>query len=211
MKEWESKFILKMAELADQDAAHDILHFQRVVHTAKKLCKIDQANPAIVVPAAWLHDFVIVSKNDPLRSRASQLSAIAAIEYLSSINYPQQFYEGIAHAIESHSFSANIPAKTIEAKIVQDADRLDSLGAIGIARCFITGGILNRPLYRADDPFCEQREADDQRYTLDHFYTKLFKLTASLHTASGRAEGARRVAVMKEYLQQLDRDITSAE
>lgn len=210
MKDWEAKFAVKMADLAEQDVAHDMLHFQRVVNTAKQLCEEQDANVNVVVPAAWLHDFVIVPKSDPLRSHASRLSAKAAIEYLQSVNYPEHFYEDIGHAIESHSFSANIPPQTIEAKIVQDADRLDALGAIGIARCFITGGILNRPIYCVHDPFCKERDPDDYLYTVDHFYQKLLQVAASLHTVSGRTEGERRIAVMREFLRQLDREITPA-
>lgn len=210
MKEWETIFAIKMAELAGQDAAHDISHFQRVVNTAKQLSKENDANPHVVVPAAWLHDFVIIPKSDPLRSHTSRLAAKAAVEYLQSVNYPEQFLEAIAHAIESHSFSANIPPQTLEAKVVQDADRLDALGAIGIARCFVTGGILNRPIYRVDDPFCEHRDPEDHLYTLDHFYQKLFHIAASLQTSAGRLEGERRMGVMRNFLQQLDREITPA-
>lgn len=198
-----------MSALADQDAAHDFLHFQRVVRTAKKLCAEQNANINVVVPAAWLHDFISVRKDDPLRSQASRLAAKAAIEYLQSIAYPEQYYDEIAHAIESHSYSADIAPQTIEAKIVQDADRLDALGAIGIARCFIVGGLLDRPIYRAHDPFCELRDPEDKSYTVDHFYQKLFKIVDTLQTESGRAEGQRRKAVMEEFLRQLGREITT--
>lgn len=211
MREWEKTFSIKMSELAGQDAAHDFLHFQRVVNTAKKLCVGQKANLNIVIPAAWLHDFVIVSKDDPLRSQASRLAATAAIEYLESIGYPATYFSGISHAIESHSFSANIPPETIEAKIVQDADRLDALGAIGIARCFITGGILNRPIYCADDPFCETRPPEDQQYTVDHFFQKLFLIADTLQTAAGRAEGERRKELMKEFMHHMKNEVSSLE
>lgn len=148
--------------------------------TAKKLCQIESANIEIVVPAAWLHDFMIVPKDDPRRSQASKLSADRAVEFLKSINYPEKHFSQIAHAIEAHSFSANIETKTIEAKIVQDADRLDGLGAIGIARCFATAGILKRSFYSDDDTFCEKRTANDQAYTVDRFYQKLFKTAKTL-------------------------------
>lgn len=72
----------------------------------------------------------------------------------------------VVHAIEAHSFSAGIKPETIEAKIVQDADRLDALGAIGIARCFTVGGQLERPVYNSDDPFCETRKPDDQKWNI---------------------------------------------
>ena len=148
MEKWEKLFKSKIQDNAtNDDPAHDILHFERVVKVAKHLCDKENGKFEVIVPAAWLHDFVIVPKNDPRRSQASQLSAIEATKYLSSINYPSAYISEIAHAIEGHSFSANVPTRTLEAKIVQDADRLDGLGAIGIARCFATAGLLKRPFY----------------------------------------------------------------
>src|SRR5688500_3716567 len=120
--QWEALFYSKISEMdAADDPAHDILHFKRVVGLSKKLAQEEKAQLEVVVPAAWLHDFVIVPKNSPLRSKASKLSAEKAIAFLKEINYPKEFHGAIAHAIEGHSFSANIETKTIEAKIVQDA------------------------------------------------------------------------------------------
>jgi len=202
MNKWETIFENKIAKIATaDDPAHDLLHFQRVVKTAKKICKIEAGNFEVVVAAAWLHDFVRVPKDDPRRSRASKLSADAAIGFLESIGYPDEHFAEIAHAIEAHSFSANIETKTKEAMIVQDADRIDGLGAIGIARCFGTAGILKRSFYSALDPFCELRTPDDQTFTIDHFYQKLFKTAETLKTNAGREEGLRRVEVMKRYLE----------
>ncbi len=177
------------------------------MQTAKKLCAVEKGKLEVVVPAAWLHDFVIVPKNSPLRGQASKLSAQGAIEFLKEIQYPKEFFDEIAQAIEGHSFSANIDVKTIEAKIVQDADRLDGLGAIGIARCFATAGLLKRPFYSEDDPFCESRIPDDMQFTIDHFYKKLFKTAETLKTQSGIEEGRTRLDFMKEYLSQLSSEV----
>ena len=183
LTEWEKIFEDKIAKIAtSDDPAHDILHFKRVVKTAKKLCLLENGKFEVVVPAAWLHDFVIVPKDSPLRNQASKLSAVGAIEYLISINYPKDHFDEIAHAIEGHSFSANIEINTLEAKIVQDADRLDGIGAIGIARCFATSGLLKRSFYSEVDPFCELRTPDDSVYTVDHFFKKLFKTVHNLKT-----------------------------
>lgn len=206
--EWEKLFEDKIKTVASSDdPAHDLNHFKRVVAMAKKLCVQEGAKPEVVVPAAWLHDLVIVPKNSPLRSQASKLSAEKALEFLHEINYPQEFYQDIAHAIEGHSFSANIDVQTLEAKIVQDADRLDGLGAIGIARCFAVAGMLKRSFYQAEDPFCEQRSPDDQSYTIDHFYQKLFKTAETLKTRSGQIEGVSRIQYMKQYLEFLRSEI----
>lgn len=197
--------ILQVA--SSDDPAHDILHFKRVVRMAKMLCEKEKAKPEVVVPAAWLHDLVIVPKNDPRRSEASRLSAQAAVKFLKEINYPEIYHSEIAHAIECHSFSANIQAKTLEAKIVQDADRLDGLGAIGVARCFATAGLMKRSFYSEQDPFCENRNPDDQKFTVDHFFVKLFKTAETLQTESGRTEGRQRIVVMKKYLEDLATEI----
>jgi len=91
--------------------------------------------------------------------------------------------------------------------VVQDADRLDGIGAIGIARCFSCAGSMGRPFYSPVDPFCASREPDDARFTLDHFYRKLFKTAASMQTSAGRKEAERRVEVMREYLRELGEEI----
>lgn len=207
--ELEAQLEAKISTIATaEDPAHDLLHFKRVVKLAKELCFQEKGKLEVVLPAAWLHDFVIVPKNSPLRSRASRMSAEQAIEFLKSISYPEIFYQDIAHAIEAHSFSANIETKTLEAKIVQDADRLDGLGAIGIARCFATSGLLKRSFYSFNDPFCESREPNDMEFTVDHFYKKLFKTAETLKTQAGRSEGHRRVEVMKSFLTSLKEEIS---
>lgn len=188
------------------DPAHDYLHIMRVVHTAENLCHAENGNWAVIMPAAFFHDYIHVSKDDPRRPYASQLSAEAAIEYLKSLGYPEEYYEDIRHAIEAHSYSANIKAETLEAKIVQDADRLDSLGAIGIARCFATSTLMKRPFYSEEDPWAESRSLDD-KFGLDHFYTKLFKLVEHLNTDTAKKEGEHRIAFIKTYLEQIKREI----
>lgn len=204
IKEWEHQFESKISEVAsNEDPAHDLLHFKRVVALAKQICVQEKGILEIVIPAAWLHDFVIIPKDSPLRSQASRLSAEKAIEFLKTIKYPDQYFKDIAHAIEGHSFSANLEIRTLEAKIVQDADRLDGLGAIGIARCFATAGLLKRPFYSSEDPFCDLRLPDDAQFTVDHFFKKLFKTSETLKTNAGIEEGRRRVKVMRHYLDSL--------
>ncbi|WP_420641450.1 HD domain-containing protein [Candidatus Leptofilum sp.] len=189
------------------DAAHDMQHVERVVLLSRRLAAAEGANLAVVLPAAWLHDCVTLPKNAPNRQKASQLAAAAAVRFLRSINYPEEHLEAVAHAIAAHSFSAGIAPTTLEAKVVQDADRLDAIGAIGVARCLLVGGALERPLYNPADPFCESREPDDLAYTIDHFYRKLFKIGQTLHTQAAREEATRRNAFMRAFLDQLRLEI----
>jgi uncharacterized protein len=189
------------------DPAHDMAHVHRVVENARRLCAHERADPAIVIPAAWLHDCVSLPKNHPDRPLASRQAAALACDFLASQGVPAPRLAAIAHAIEAHSFSAAIPPATLEAKVVQDADRLDALGAIGIARCLLTGGAIHRPLYAPDDPFCDRRAPDDANFCIDHFYRKLFAIARTLHTATARQEAATRVEFMRQFLGQLGQEI----
>lgn len=190
-----------------RDSAHDIHHILRVVKNAKQILDVESADTEIVIASAWLHDCVILPKNQPDRNKASTLASEKAGEFLSEIEFPVRKIDGVKHAIKAHSFSAGIPPRTIEAKIVQDADRLDAIGAIGIARCLMVGGKLDRALYDPNDPLSENREPNDGKWTIDHFYEKLFKLPNMMHTETAKKEAKRRVQFMEEYLQELKREI----
>lgn len=216
LAEWEVLFEEKVRAVAAEDAqatgkndpAHDHAHFIRVVTTAKRLAETEKARLEIVVPAAWLHDLVNVPKNDPRRSQASRLSAQAARGFFETIGYPRELWDEIGHAIEAHSFSAQIEPKTVEAAVVQDADRLDGLGAIGLARVFSVGGLLSRRIYEPTDPFAQKgRKLDDLENTIDHFFVKLFKTAETLRSSAGREEGKRRAEFMKAYLVELGREV----
>jgi uncharacterized protein len=182
-------------------------HLSRVVSMAQRLAAEEGASIDVVLPAAWLHDCVHVPVTSPDRPRASVMAADAAVGLLQRIAYPPVLHDRIHHAIAAHSFSARIAPATVEARVVQDADRLDALGAIGIARCLMLGGQLGRVLYDLGDPFAEHRPPDDRVASLDHFYTKLLTLGATMQTESGRREGARRTAYMHQYLTQLRGEI----
>ncbi len=208
--EWEQLFeaFLTKQMANGADAAHDFSHIYRVVKNAQLLAEAAESGDLnVIIPAAWLHDCVIVPKDSPQRPFASRLAAKTAVTFLNSITYPKRYHESIAHAIAAHSFSAKIPCETIEAQLVQDADRIDSLGAIGIARCLQTGVGMGRPLYDLDDPFCHHREPSDDVATIDHFYVKLLTLAGTMQTEAGRIEANKRTAVMRDWLAQLEKEI----
>ncbi len=196
-----------LSEVMAADPAHDISHIKRVVQNTLKLTKVENGNLAVTIPAAWLHDCVSVAKDSPLRKQASKLAADEAIRFLESVNYPADLLPAIYHAIEAHSFSANLETKTLEARIVQDADRLEAVGAIGLARCFLTGGSMGTLLYDPADPFADHRALDDRSYTVDHFYCKLLGLQDTMKTEAGLAEAIKRTDYMKAFLRQLGAEI----
>ncbi len=204
---WEPRLVAFVAGQPGADPGHDLVHLRRVVATATRLATEEGARFDIVLPAAWLHDCVHVAKDSPDRARASRIAAGHAREFLESAGYPADCLPGIAHAIEAHSYSAGIPPQTLEARVVQDADRLDALGAIGIARCIAVGAALGRSLYEPDDPFCENREPDDRGASVDHVYSKLLKLADTMQTAAGRREAARRTEFVRAFIAQLRTEI----
>jgi len=214
LPDWERRCAAFLRVQDATDAGHDLGHIRRVVAAAKKLAEMEGADPWVVVPAAWLHDCVVVPKDDPRRKEASKLAAEAATGFLGATGFPPDKLNGIAHAIEAHSFSAKGKPKTKEAAVVQDADRLDALGAVGAARCFAVSGAMARPLVDPDAPFPDGTEGarppDDARSAVDHFYTKLLTLPATMQTAAGRAEAERRAAFLRVYLDQLRSELAFA-
>lgn len=205
--EYEKQFFEYMQSRIATDPAHDIEHIKRVVLNAKKFAAAENAELNIVLPAAWLHDCITLPKNDPNRKNASQLAADEALRFLKDINYPDIYLKDVHQAILSHSYSANIPTESLEAKVVQDADRIDALGAIGIARTLMVGGALGRTLYAPSDPLCENRSPNDLEFTIDHFYKKLFKICDTMHTASAKKEALKRTEIMRLYLKALKDEI----
>ena len=190
------------AALADQaaDGAHDLNHFDRVWRNAQALlAHYPEADALVVLAACYLHDLVNVPKNDPRRSIASRLSAELARATLAGLDFPPAKLSAVAHAIEAHSFSAGVPATTLEARIVQDADRLDGLGAVGLARMFYIAGRMGSALAHGSDPLALARPLDDKAYSLDHIDAKLARLPGMMQTAAGRALGEARLAMLTDF------------
>lgn len=204
---WQPVFLKLLVQNTVADAAHDLEHIHRVVTNARRLAKEEGADWTIVMPAAWLHDCVIVPKSSPQRREASRMAARQAVQWLEAHDWPFGNLGEIAHAIEAHSFSANITPRTVEAKVLQDADRLDALGAIGLARTLMLGAEMQRDFYHPADPFCEARAADDSIYTLDHLYCKLLTLAGTMQTEGGKTEAERRTGFLQQFLDQMKAEL----
>src|SRR5579859_2909432 len=191
LNDWEIRFTDYLhANLVQDDGSHDLSHFQRVWKTAQYINREEgkPADPLILLTASYFHDLVSLPKNHPDRKESSRLSAEETVRLLGTnfTGFPAAKIEGVRHAIHAHSFSARIEPLTAEAKILQDADRLEAVGAIGLARVFYTAGQLNQRLFDPRDPMAKHREPDDQRYALDHFSVKLLKLPSLMNTGTGR-------------------------
>ena len=193
---------------AIDDLAHGWEHVQRVYTLALSLAERENGDSFIVGVAALLHDLGR-TVYEPRKHHADN-SVILAREILDAQDVPLDIQQAILHAIEAHSFSRNIDPGTLEARIVRDADRLDSLGATGIIRWAITGTIRRTPqtlTYHPDDPFAEHHKPDDTRYMLDHFYTKLLKLCETMATTTGRELAHRRTKFMQTFLDELREEL----
>ncbi|WP_299041304.1 HD domain-containing protein [uncultured Tateyamaria sp.] len=181
------------------DGAHDIWHVRRVWASCQRIADALETptDRQVLMIAAYLHDIINLPKDHPRRTEAAQMSADHAVAWMASRGLQGQ--EAVALAILGHSYSAGHPCETLEAQVLQDADRLEALGAIGIARCFVTAGRLGAGIVHGGDPLAEARGLEDQRFALDHFEVKLFGLPETLNTAPARAMAAERMPLMRAF------------
>ncbi|GAC1690386.1 MAG: hypothetical protein NVS9B9_12500 [Ktedonobacteraceae bacterium] len=176
---------------------------------ALSIAKQEQGDRFIVGMAALLHDLGRTVPHTETRHHAD-LSVSLATTLMQKYCVPQEQQDAILHAIIAHSFSRGVEPRTREARIVRDADRLDGLGAIGILRWAITGAMRRTPetrSYHPHDPFGQQHTLDDQHYMLDHFFSKLLKLEATMLTESGRSLAQQRTAFMRTYVHEFKREL----
>lgn len=190
------------------DPAHDILHVERVVANAKRILAGEGGREEVVIPALMLHELFSYPKGHPQSKFSGDVCAEKARVVLESSGYPEDDLPLVLDCIANHSFSKGVVPDSLEGKIVQDADRLDAIGAIGIARMFATCAQMQRPFYQSEDPFCVNRPPDDKLYGMDHFYTKLLKLSDQMHTRTAREIALLRQEFMVQFLKQWGQELT---
>jgi uncharacterized protein len=194
--------------LVNSEPAHDFGHVLRVVDTVQMLCEAEGGDLSVAHLSALLHELINLPKNHPDSARSGEFCALEASALLKTTNLESDVTKKVCECIRVHSFSAGIEAKSLEAQILQDADRLDAIGAIGIARCFATCATMNRPFYDPRDPFCETRDPDDQQWGLDHFYRKLLVIQERLNTRSARLIAEQRTLFLKRFLKQFRSELS---
>ena len=200
------KRIRKMFE--GRDPAHDFQHIMRVYKNTELIGRREGADMEILLRAALLHDLVVYPKGSAKTSKSADDSADMAEKWLCGYGYPQDKIDKICYCIRIHSYSKRLIPVTLEGKILQDADRLDALGAIGVARTFSVSGSESRTFYNPGDPFWKSgRELNDREWTLDHFYKKLFRLKKSMHTKTAREMARERARFMEQFVTQLKKEI----
>ncbi|MFE3837722.1 HD domain-containing protein [Pseudogemmobacter sonorensis] len=172
-----------------RDGAHDEAHLLRVWRNVEKIMAREGGDRDILLAATLLHDCVRVDKASPERRHASRFAAEKADEVLSALGWEAGKIKQVFHAIEAHSYSAGLEPVSIEAKILQDADGLDAIGFIGVARCMYLAGMRGAARYQTTDPGAVSRPLDDTAFALDHFQTKLLTLADGFRTQTGRGHG----------------------
>lgn len=194
-----------------EDPSHDYQHVLRVMANAKLIARAEGADERICVAAASLHELFNYPKGHPESKRSGEVCAEHARKVLAEMGEAPAMIEAVGYAIAVHPFSLGITPTTLEAKVLQDADRLDSIGAIGIARCFASCAEMKRPFYSIDDPLCVMRTPNDKEFGVDHFFNKLLHIPSRLHTDTAKRLAEPRMQVMQDYLAALGREVTRME
>ncbi|TDL76905.1 HD domain-containing protein [Rhodococcus qingshengii] len=192
------------SELGEDATGHDWYHVERVRRNALHICHQEQAgDPFIIEMAALLHDIPDEKLNESAEAGRNKLDL-----FFQSIELPKDAQNAIVQIIESISYKGGrkTELKSIEAKIVQDADRLDAIGAIGIARAFAYGGKKGQPIYDPTVNVREEMSLEEYRKgkstSIHHFYEKLLKLKDLLNTDTAKEIAEKRHQVMEQFLEQ---------
>ena len=198
-----NKTIEKAKEFFENEfSGHDYWHTLRVYNVAKTIAEKEKCDIEIVCLAALLHDF------DDAKITNSTAKLENATKWLKENHYPSKRINWIKEIINSVSFKGTdtkIP-ETLEGKIVQDADRLDALGAMGIARTFAYGGSKGREMWNPNEPYVENMNEKEYRNnngnTINHFYEKLLKLKDMMNTDTAKEIAEHRHQYMEDYLEE---------
>jgi len=183
---------LVFQKLHNESSGHDYYHAQRVLKNALEISSIYDINIDVIKASCLIHDLIDHKLDDKHKSSTKQIK-----EVLIQSQFSTEEITHIFDIIENISYSkGNIPS-SLEGKIVQDADRLDALGAIGIARTFAFGGKKGRLIYGPKD---------DKANSVAHFYDKLFKLTELMNTHEAKELAVKRTAFMEEFILELQKE-----
>ncbi|MFA5831745.1 MAG: HD domain-containing protein [Candidatus Paceibacterota bacterium] len=189
------------------DPSHDFSHIERVLYLAIDIGKKVNADLDIVIPAALFHDIIVYKKDSRKSKNEANESADAAEKILRDIpEYPADKIEAVKTCIKQCSFSKGITPHLLEAKVLQDADRLEATGAISIMRTFASCGQMNRPFYDKKDPLC-RKGAVHFRSGVDLFYNRLLVVERAMHTKYAKKLAKRRTKFLEKFLSQFENEL----
>lgn len=192
-------------KLQNAEGGHDWFHIERVYKNSLLIAQEEDCDIIVVQLGALLHDIA----DSKFHNGDETVGPKTARTFLESQNVSEEIIAHVINIIENISFKGGNFEKTFNSKeleIVQDADRLDALGAIGIARCFNYGGFKNRALYNPEIPpkfnMSKEEYKNSESPTLNHFYEKLLLLKDKMNTATGKKIAGARHQYMEEFLSQ---------
>ena len=181
---------------------HSKSHINRVYSLAVRIAREENADLDVVKAAVLLHDIARAMEDEgKILDHASEGAKIAR-KVLEDVNFPREKIDKVIHCIEVHRFRKGLEAKNIEAKVLQDADRLDILGAIGLARVFTRGGWSNMPIH---DPTTSPKEKYDGRSltSVNHIYEKILKVKDTINTNAAKKIAVGRHTFVEQFLERL--------
>lgn len=197
--------IFVKATLQNAEGGHDWWHIERVWKNANAIAATENVNAFVVALAALLHDIADAKFN----GGDEEIGSATAEKFLQSIEVEDEVIEHVANIVRNISFKGGNFTQTFtspELAVVQDADRLDALGAIGIARAFNYGGFKNRELYNPtlapDLNMTKEKYKNTTAPTINHFYEKLLLLKNKMNTSTGRQMAEQRHVFMENFLAQ---------
>ena len=179
----------------DEGTGHDYFHIERVVINARKILETENADSFLVELAAWTHDIGDYKLHDGVDKSEELITA-----FLQSIQVENDTINKVLEIVSQVSFSKGNTPTTIEGQIVQDADRLDAIGAVGIARCFAYGGSVGNILY---NPYDNSKDAS----SVQHFYDKLFKLKDLMNTETAKQIAESRNRYMENFIEEFYNEV----
>lgn len=202
-KQIEEKLIGIVLDNIHNDLSHDFGHIYRVYKLATKIAIAENADLDVVIPAALFHDIFVYKGTGITRDEHVDSSNFAEKTLLQISNYPKEKINMVKYAISVCSFTKGIIPDTLDAKVLQDADLLESTGAISIMRTFASAVTMTKLFYNKDDPFCEQRKPDPTKYAVDLFFFRLFLAQGRMHTKTAKNMAIRRTEFLKQFISEL--------
>ena len=193
-------------KLEGEGTGHDWWHIYRVWQISKSIAEEEGGNSFIIELAALLHDIA----DHKFYNGDEAIGPQIASDFLDSMKVNKEIVDQVIQIMQEISFSKGLEPSNLEGKIVQDADRLDAIGAIGIARAFAYGGHKQREIYNPEIPSSEYKTKEEYKKnsnpTINHFYEKLLLLKDLMNTAKGKAMAQERHVFMENYLKQFYRE-----
>ena len=191
------------------ESAHDFDHVLRVLALAERLARAEGADLELVRAAALLHDMTRAEEDAGRGGDHAQTAAARAREILRARGIAPERADAVAHAIAAHRFRGTTAPQTLEAKILFDADKLDSIGAIGVARAYAVSGALNQRLWSeiAPNAVATRKQHNSSHTAAAEFVVKLSKVRERIFTATARQIAEERHAFMAEFFARLEREV----